>query len=163
MARAILASLSLVALLACSTGAATPEEQEALEKAFEESMRGAILVGNFTVFDNAGESEASEGESPGLKLRAERYEIEKAVKQVGDIWTFHARIKFGDTDVTVPVPVKLSWAGDTPMVSVTDLGIPGVGTYTARVAFYRDAYAGMWWGKTHGGNMFGKIERPGDE
>lgn len=163
MARAILASLSLVALLACSTGAATPEEQEALEKAFEESMRGATLVGNFTVFDNEGESEAPEGESPGLKLRAERYEIEKAVKQVGDIWTFHARIKFGDTDVTVPVPVKLSWAGDTPMVSVTDLGIPGVGTYTARVAFYRDAYAGMWWGTTHGGNMFGKIERPGDE
>lgn len=163
MVRAILASLLLVTLLACSTGAATPEEQEALETAFEESMRGAVLVGNFTVFGNEGESEASEGESPGLNLRAERYEIEKAVKQVGDIWTFHARIKFGDTDVTVPVPVRLSWAGDTPMVSVTDLGIPGIGTYTARVAFYRDAYAGMWWGKTHGGNMIGRIERAGDE
>ncbi len=123
-------------------------------------MRGAVLAGNFTVFDREAESEAAEGESPEVKLRAERYEIEKAVKQVGDIWTFHARIKFGDTDVTVPVPVKLSRAGDTPMVSVTDLGIPGVGTYTARVAFYRDAYAGMWWGKNHGGNMFGQIERP---
>ena len=160
---AIVLSLSLVAMLACSTGAATPEEQEALEKAFEDSMRGAVLVGNFTVFGNDGASEEPEGEGPRVNLRAERYEIEKAVKQVGDIWTFHARIKFGDTDVTVPVPVKLSWAGDTPMVSVTDLGIPGVGTYTARVAFYRDAYAGMWWGKTHGGNMFGRIERPGAE
>lgn len=163
MVRAILVSLALVALLACSTGAATPEEQEALEKAFEDSMRGAVLVGNFTVFDNEGESEAAEGETPGLQLRAERYEIERAVKQVGDIWTFHARIRFGETDVTVPVPVRLSWAGDTPMLSVTDLGIPGVGTYTARVAFYRDAYAGMWWGRTHGGNMFGRIERPGAE
>ena len=163
MVRAILASLSLVALLACSTGAATPEEQEALEKAFEESMRGAVLVGNFTVFGDEGDSEAAEGGSPAVNLRTERYEIEKAVKQVGDIWIFHARIKFGDTDVTVPVPVKLSWAGDTPMVSVTDLGVPGIGTYTARVAFYRDAYAGMWWGKTHGGNMFGRIERPGGE
>ena len=163
MGRGILASLFLAALLACSTGAATPEEQEALEKAFEDSMRGAVLVGNFTIFDNQGESDAAEGDAPGVRLRAERYEIEKAVKQVGDIWTFHARIQFGDTDVTVPVPVKLSWAGDTPMVSVTDLGVPGIGTYTARVAFYRDAYAGMWWGKTHGGNMFGKIERSGSE
>ena len=150
-------------MLACSTGAATPEEQEALEEAFEKSMRGAVLVGNFTVFEEDGGSEAAEGEGPAVRLRTERYEIEKAVKQVGDIWTFHARIQFGDTDVTVPVPVKLAWAGDTPMVSVTDLGIPGVGTYTARVVFYRDSYAGMWWGRNHGGNMFGTIERSGGD
>ena len=61
--------------------------------------------------------------------------------------------------MTLPVPVRLEWAGDTPVVSVTDLGLPGLGTYTARVAFYRDLYAGMWWGSSHGGNMFGKIER----
>lgn len=155
----VLVCLSLVVMLACTTGAATSEEQEALEKAFEESMRGAVLAGSFTVF--AEESDPEEGS--GVKLRSERYQIEKVVKQVGDIWTFHARIQFGDKDVTVPVPVMLSWAGDTPVLSVTDLGIPGLGTYTARVVFYRDAYAGMWWGRTHGGNMFGAIERPGDE
>ena len=32
------------------------------------------------------------------------------------------------------------------MVSMTDLGLPGLGTYTARVAFYRDSYAGIWGG-----------------
>lgn len=124
-------------------------------------MRGAVLVGSFTIFPV--ESDADAGEAPPEArqptLRSERYEIEKVVKRAGDIWTFHARIRFGENDVTVPVPVKLVWAGDTPMVSVTDLGIPGLGTYTARVAFYRDAYAGMWWGKQHGGNMFGTIER----
>ena len=39
------------------------------------------------------------------------------------------------------------------MVSMTDLGLPGLGTYTARVAFYRDSYAGMWWGGKHGGKV----------
>ena len=45
------------------------------------------------------------------------------------------------------------------MVSMTDLGLPGLGTYTARVAFYHDSYAGMWWGGKHGGIMFGRIVR----
>lgn len=123
-------------------------------------MRGAVLVGNFTVFGQAGQPEGAQGAAQQVQLRQERYEIEKVVKRAGDIWTFHARIQFGDNDVTVPVPVRLDWAGDTPMVSVTDLGIPGLGSYTARVVFYRDSYAGMWWGATHGGNMFGTIERP---
>ena len=122
-------------------------------------MRGAVLVGHFTLFPTdagAGEPAASE---PAVKLRSERYEIAKVAKRVGNIWTFHARIQFGNNDVEVPVPVRLTWAGDTPVVGVTDLGIPGLGTYTARVAFYRDSYAGMWWGDGYGGNMFGTIER----
>ena len=163
MRRAILASFTLLAALACSTGATSPEEQEALEQAFEESMRGAVLVGKFTIFGEAGQSQAAEGEGREIRLRSEKYEIEKVVKRTGDLWTFHARIQFGDKDVTVPVPVKLSWAGDTPVVGVTDLGIPGLGTYTARVVFYQDSYAGMWWGATHGGNMFGTIERPEED
>ncbi len=124
-------------------------------------MRGAALVGNFTVF--RADSDGASGEAEPPPMRSERYEIEKVVKRASDIWTFHARIRFGDHDVTVPVPVKLVWAGDTPVVSVTDLGIPGLGSYTARVVFYRDSYAGMWWGKEHGGNMFGTIERTGGQ
>ena len=50
-----------------------------------------------------------------------------------------------------------SWAGDTPVVELTDLTIPGLGTYTARVLFYRDEYAGTWKGKNAGGQMFGRI------
>ena len=135
------------------------DEQQALEQAFEESMRGAVLDGHFTVFQGEGANPAgAEGEP--VKLRSERYEIEKAVKLAGDVWTFHARIQFGDKDVTLPVPVTLTWAGDTPVVGVTDLGLPGLGSYTARVVFYRDSYAGMWWGGKHGGNLFGTIERP---
>ena len=121
-------------------------------------MRGAVLNGHFTIFPNDGSGPATE-DGGDVRLRSERYEIDRVVQRAGDIWTFHARIQFGDTDVTVPVPVRLTWSGDTPMVSVTDLGLPGMGSYTARVIFYRDSYAGMWWGGRHGGNLFGSIER----
>ena len=149
-----------ILLISCAPASVTPEAQLELERAFEESMRGVVLVGNFTVFGSDSQADERTSEAPPVRLRSERYEIERVVKRTGDIWTFHARIRFGEKDVTVPVPVKLVWADDTPMVSVTDLGIPGLGSYTARVAFYRDSYAGMWWGKDHGGNMFGTIERP---
>ena len=148
-----------ILLASCAADPATPEEQQALEHQFEESMRGAVLDGNFTLVRTDGTASPDSGQDTPAKLRRERYVIEKVVKRSGNLWTFHARIEFGDTDVTLPVPVQLLWAGDTPVVSVTDLGLPGLGQYTARVAFYRDFYAGMWWGRSHGGNMFGRIER----
>jgi hypothetical protein len=51
------------------------------------------------------------------------------------------------------------WAGDTPVVTLTDAEIPGVGTFTARVVFFRDHYSGMWWHGETGGNQFGRILR----
>ena len=142
-------------------------------------MRGTVLDGHFTLVRLDGDSSAEGGGGAGragaggqrdgassaegggepARQRSERYEIEKGVKRSADIWTFHARIQFGDTDVTLPVPVKLLWAGDTPVVSVTDLGLPGLGSYTARVLFYGDSYAGTWSGRNHGGSMFGRLER----
>lgn len=122
-------------------------------------MRQAALVGQFTLVPLNEDGTLGQGDGD-VKLRTERYEIDRVVKRTGDLWTFHARIQFADTDITVPVPVRLTWSGDTPVVGVTDLGLPGLGRYTARVVFYRDAYAGMWWGGSHGGHLFGRIERP---
>ena len=122
-------------------------------------MRGAVLDGHFTVLRRAGGASAAAPAGEPVRLRSERYEIEKVVKRSADVWTFHARIKFGETDITLPVPVNLAWAGDTPVVGVTDLGLPGLGSYTARVLFYGDAYAGTWSGPSHGGSMFGRLER----
>ncbi len=150
-----------ILLISCAPASVTPEAQLELERAFEESMRGAVLQGNFTVFRTDGEPGEDSDKSEPVRLRQEAYRIEKVVKRSDTLWTFHAQIQFGQTDVTLPVPVQLHWAGDTPIVSVTDLGLPGMGKYTARVAFYRDLYAGMWWGSSHGGNMFGTIE-PGE-
>lgn len=125
-------------------------DQEALEKAFSERMKNTTLVGRFTV-DGA----------PADKVAAEeRYELESVVKVPDtDLWTFTARIKYGTTNVKLPVTVKMLWAGDTPMVSMTDATIPGMGTFTSRVIFHDDRYVGTWQHGKVGGHMFGRIEK----
>ncbi|MXY67929.1 MAG: hypothetical protein F4Y47_05140 [Acidobacteriia bacterium] len=157
--RFVLVSFVALMLLSCTGAADTPADQLAREQAFEESMRGTVLDGHFTLVRLEGDPSGAEGGGDAARLRSERYEIEKVVKRSANVWTFHARIQFGNTDVTLPVPVKLTWADDTPVVSVTDLGLPGLGSYTARVLFYGDSYAGTWSGGTHGGSMFGRLER----
>lgn len=124
------------------------QSQEELEKAFSEKMANSALVGRFTV-------DGKEDADP----KAERYEIESVTKAEGDFWTFTARIKYGQVDTKVPITVKMLWAGDTPMISMTDFTIPGMGTFTCRVIFYEDRYAGTWQHGKVGGHMFGKIEK----
>jgi hypothetical protein len=140
-------------LLGCSSApnTAAKSEQETLEKEFAASMANVVLDGSFTV-NRAGET----------RIREEKYTVESVSKVSGDIWIFQARIQYGDHDVTVPVPVKLLWAGDTPVVSLTDATIPGLGTFTARVLFYRDSYAGFWQHGEVSGNQFGRIIRGGE-
>lgn len=144
----------LCGILSCSSGPATPSEaeREALETEFAKSMTNVVLDGSFTV-NRGGET----------RVRQEKYTISSVSKVSGDIWVFQARIQYGDHDVTVPVPVKLLWAGDTPVVSLTDATIPGLGTFTARVLFYRDSYAGFWQHGDVSGNQFGRILRGGEQ
>lgn len=89
----------------------------------------------------------------------ERYVIEKISKLTGETWLFQARIRYGSRDLPIPVPVVIKWAGDTPVITLTNIPVPGMGTYTARVLLYGDQYAGTWSGKTEGGQIFGKIVR----
>jgi hypothetical protein len=137
-----------------SPAPATPAEkvpdQAQLDKWFTETMSGATLVGHFTV-DGRG--------SGAGEPKEERYTIQKVTKQQGDYWLFLARIQFGGRDVTIPMRIPVKWAGDTAVISVTDLGFPGLGTYTARVLVYGKQYAGTWSGKDHGGHLWGRIER----
>lgn len=108
-------------------------------------MAGATLVGRSTSSNREGLG----GE--------ERYRIDKVSKLVGDTWLIQARLQYGSHDIPVPVPVAIKWAGDTPVITLTDLAIPGAGTFTARVLLYGDQYAGTWSAKDHGGQIFGKI------
>lgn len=119
------------------------------EQRFAEQLSGVALVGTYTV----------DGQKNDQPLKAERYEISKVSKLRDDYWVFNARIKYGDVDATVPLTLKVLWAGDTPVLSLTDLTIPGVGTFTARVLFYGDRYVGTWQHGKVGGHMFGKIEK----
>ena len=108
-------------------------------------MAGATLAGHSTLLNRDGVS----GE--------ERYAID-AISRIGsETWLIKTRMKLGAREIPFPIPVVIRWAGDTPVITLTDVYIPGVGTYTARVVLYRDQYAGTWSGKSYGGQLFGKI------
>lgn len=117
------------------------------EREFTEQMRNVVLIGNFTI-------EGRERQD-GLP---ERYEITDVSKLEGDRWRFNARVKYGNVDVTLPVVVPMVWAGDTPMISITDFAIPGLGEeFGARVVFYDNRYAGTWDHGEYGGMMYGTV------
>lgn len=149
--------LAAVVFSLSSLAAAEPEskapaakivDQAALEKEFEERMSGATLVGYFT----------TDGQESGKSLAAEKYRLKSVKKLKGDHWLFE--YQYGDQGKTIPLALEVKWAGDTPVITLTDLTIPTVGTFTARVLFYRGEYAGTWsGGPDHGGKLFGKVEK----
>ena len=147
--------ISLPALLLLTTAAMggqaeRPADRAELEKQFSERMSNVVMTGNFTVT-------GKEGDQP---LKPETYEIESVTKAQGDYWIFLVRVKYGDKDVKLPITLQVLWAGDTPMVSLTNLTIPGLGEgFTSRVLFYEDKYAGTWQHGKVGGHLFGTIKK----
>ncbi len=130
-------------------GDATTKLTEA-EQQFEKMLSGATLVGHFTVTGK-----------PTSELSEERYTISKVSKLAGkeDTWRFVVQINYGKYDVNVPLDLQVKWAGDTPMITLTDFTIPALGTFSSRVLFYGDRYAGTWQHGKVGGHLFGTIER----
>ncbi|HEX4144356.1 MAG TPA: hypothetical protein VHY91_12680 [Pirellulales bacterium] len=122
--------------------------QEDLEQKFAQALSGATLAGHYTVDGRSG--------APS----EDRYSISKVTKLEGEVWKFDVRIVYGQHDVTLPLPLTVKWAGDTPVITLTDLAIPGLGTYTARVLIYRGQYAGTWSAGDHGGELWGRVEKP---
>ncbi|MCO6458700.1 MAG: hypothetical protein J5I93_25620 [Pirellulaceae bacterium] len=124
-------------------------DQATLFKQLEETLSGANLVGHFTVLGKEGPP------------RSEQYTIQSARKipDRGDYWLITARIKYGDKDVTVPMPLEIKWAGDTPMITLTNFEIPGLGTFSSRVVIHDGKYAGTWTHGDVGGHLFGTIEK----
>jgi hypothetical protein len=121
---------------------------ETREREFVERMRGAVLDGVFTVDGRSGTP------SP------DRYEIASVEKVGDDLWRFNARMVHEGTDVTLPIVVPMKWIDDTPVVALTNYTIPTLGSFTARVFFYDDRFAGTWQhGKEIGGHLYGKITR----
>lgn len=123
--------------------------QADLEKKFAQQMSGVQLTGKFTV----------EGKVSAEEAKEEKYIITKVTKIEGDIWLFTARVVYGDKDITVPMPLPVKWAGDTPVVSLTETTIPGLGTFTARVMFYENYYLGFWQHGENRGQMWGTISK----
>jgi hypothetical protein len=141
--------LSIAQEPAKKDGAGAPSREELIKK-LEEDLTNVKLIGQFTV------TTGKESREP----KPEEYTITGAMKLPdGDMWLIKARIKYGDKDTTVPIPLEIKWAGDTPIITLTNLAIPGLGTFTSRVVLYENRYAGTWQHGKAGGHLFGKIEK----
>jgi hypothetical protein len=124
-----------------------PLELNAAEKQFQESLNNVTLTGYFTQGD-------------GKELTEDKYVIERVTKVKEDTWKFEARIQYNKKDFKVAMPLPVKFAGDTPVISLTNFAVPGFGSFTARVVMYNGAYAGTWGSagaNGHGGKLFGKI------
>ncbi len=119
-----------------------------LERRFAEQMRGVALVGEFTI---AGREDRTRN--------PDRYDISSVEKVGDDRWRFNTRVRYGTIDVSLPITVPMRWVGDTPVIMMTDYTIPSMGTFSVRVFFYGDRYAGTWQHGEVGGHMFGRIEK----
>jgi len=124
-------------------------DRQKLEQDLARTLSNAVLVGHYDVDGQRG------------ALKEDHYTLGAVKKMAGDLWLIPARIQYGQQDVTVPIMVPILWAGDTPIIMVTDMGLPGMAKYTARVMIYGDRYVGTWSaGARHGGILFGRVTHP---
>jgi hypothetical protein len=147
-------------LLACRIAAADEPKPPAVEdvkmskkeKEFAAMLNGVDLVG-FSARDDKEEG----------KVTPDRYSIEEAVKIDDTHWQIKVGIQTGQVVFVFPLTLEVQWAGDTPVITLTDVAVGPLGTFTARVLFYRGRYAGTWshgakdGGNAIGGQIFGKI------
>ena len=124
-------------------------DQEALEAKFKSTLTNAVMEGRWSLIKDGTVTP----EQP------EKYTIVGVNKLFGERWVIRARIQYGEKDITAPIPVRVKWAGDTPVITVDDVGLPGGASYSARVLIYDDTYAGTWSGPNLKGLLSGIITR----
>ena len=131
---------------------AEPSSLSEAERQFADGMRNVSLVGTFTV---AGKE--SQPATP------DRYDIVNVEKVGDDLWRFNAKMDCCGMKgaAAIPITVPMRWVGDTPMLMMTDSGVPGLGSFTVRLLFYGDRYSGTWQHSAFGGHMSGRIEKQG--
>ena len=143
--------LVILGLLLATTDAAD-EAQAERHKKLEALLTNARLTGNFTITGKDKD------------FPKEEYTILSAEKaEEGEFWLLRARIKYGGKDTTVPVPIEILWAGKTPVMTLDNLTLPGLGTFSARVVLHDDKYAGTWQHDKVGGHLFGTISKAKEE
>jgi len=128
--------------------------QAELDAKLSQMLSGATLEGSYTLSGPGAE---------GTKLNREKYTLGEVKKVAGDVWQFPTRIQYGGKDVTLPILLPVRWAGDTPLVVVDEVTLPGFGTVSARVLFFDGHYAGYWKHGDHSGNLFGEIRSTGEK
>ena len=135
---------------AASVNAQTPEATADRDAAFAAKMEGARLIGKYSVWTPQGEQMPSTDDT---------YNISELTRGEGDTWVFRYTMSYGGGNkLTVPIPVSVVWAGDTPVLTMTDQAVQGLGVFSVRVLIYGDRYAGTWQAPMAGGHMWGRVE-----
>lgn len=148
-------------LLACSLAVtlfiftghsnARAETQE-IEKAFSAMLTNATLNGTWAPIDKRllGDDQK------------DGYEIVRATKKEADQWVLVSKMKFNGQELQIPIPVIVKFAGDTAVMVLNNLPLGDGTTWSARILFHDDVYAGSWWGAdkaTKSGIVSGTITR----
>lgn len=125
-------------------------EPSSRETRLADYLNETQFIGKFTVDGN--------DQTP----KTETYEIKSCEKlPTPDLYRFKARIKYGSVDQEVPLDLKILWSGNTPVITIESLWIPGMGTFDAHVMIKAGKkagrYAGTWQHGDKGGHLFGKI------
>jgi hypothetical protein len=113
-------------------------------------LTNATLQGSYT--------STGRGADP-TRLNVDNYYLGPVSKFAGKTWIITAKIGYGGQDRMIPLPLTVEWAGDTPVIVVDNITIPGMGTFNARVMFFSDHYSGYWSHGQRGGILFGKVQR----
>ena len=154
MTRSILI-ITLGLLLAMQVGTSITQAEQPVDpvtdsqsKAIVERLSDCAFVGRYTRNGNI---------DPG---QTERYEI-KSCEPTDQPNTYKlvARIEYGQHDIEAPLIVKIYFADQTPVLTLDQVWIPGLGTFDARVLLRGDRYAGTWSHDSTTGHLFGSIEK----
>jgi hypothetical protein len=133
-----------------SAGSTAPKpkpSQAELEATFKETLTQAVFSGRWCAIKDGKLSPEKE----------DKYTIVSVNKLGGDAWIVRTRIQYGNKDFVAPIPIQVKWAGDTPVITLDDVGIPGSQSYSARVLVYGKTYAGTWSGSNIAGLLSGVI------
>lgn len=135
-------------------GAEAPgAKTQAREQQIIDYLSGAKFVGRYT-----------SDRDPAAAAKPETYTISKVEKlPEPDRYRLTSRIEYGDTNTEVPIDLQILWSGRTPVITLDNVWIPAMGTFSARVLIHEGRYAGTWSHDEHGGHLFGRIERAEQE
>lgn len=119
------------------------------EQRIADYLTGSRFIGSYSI------------DSKGFgALKEEAYTISKVEKlPEADRYRLTARIQYGDTDGEFPMELSILWAGNTPVITLDQVWIPGLGTFSARVLIHQNRYSGTWDHDAVGGHLFGRIEK----
>jgi hypothetical protein len=123
-----------------------------LEAKFIATMSKATMTGHWCLIQDGALTPEKE----------EKYTILGAKKLEGDSWMIGTKMNYGGREIIAPIPVKVLWAGDTPVIIVDKMTVPGGGTYSARVLIHEHTYAGTWSGGNKVGLLSGMITNEKD-